>query len=262
MTTLAITGAAGRMGQRLVALARQSTDLEVLAALERADSPNLNRDAGEVSGIGPINVPITSDLRATPQVLIDFTAPAAMRHWLTTCRDRKIAMVIGTTGLQPTDHATIDDAAKDIPVLQAPNMSLGVNVLFKIAAQVAALLGDDYDKEIVELHHRFKKDAPSGTAMGIAEAILKSMNKPKSALTYDRHGDDVVRQRGQIGMHSLRVGDEVGKHTVHFASLGERLELTHTATNRDTFVHGALKAAQWLANQKAGRYTMPDMLGL
>jgi 4-hydroxy-tetrahydrodipicolinate reductase len=262
MTTLAITGAAGRMGQRLVALAKQSSDLQVLAALERPDSPNLTRDAGEVSGIGPIGVPITADLRATPQVLIDFTAPAAMRNWLKTCRDRKIAMVIGTTGLQPSDHSAIDEAAIEIPILQAPNMSLGVNVLFKIAAQVAALLGDDYDKEIVELHHRFKKDAPSGTAMGIAEAILKSMNKPKSALVYDRHGDDVVRQRGDIGMHALRVGDEVGKHTVHFASLGERLELTHTATNRDTFAHGALKAAQWLATQKAGRYSMADMLGL
>lgn len=262
MTTLAITGAAGRMGQRLVALAKQSNDLQVLAALERPDSPNLTRDAGEVSGIGPIGVPITADLRATPQVLIDFTAPAALRNWLKTCRERKIAMVIGTTGLQPSDHAAIDDAAKDIPILQAPNMSLGVNVLFKIAAQVAALLGDDYDKEIVELHHRFKKEAPSGTAMGIAEAILKSMNKSKDALIYDRHGDDAVRQRGDIGMHALRVGDEVGKHTVTFAALGERLELTHTATNRDTFVHGALKAAQWLANQKAGRYTMADMLGL
>lgn len=262
MTTLAITGAAGRMGQRLVALAKQSADLQVLAALERPDSPNLTRDAGEVSGIGPIGVPLTADLKATPQVLIDFTAPAALRNWLKTCRDRKIAMVIGTTGLQPADHSAIDEAAREIPILQAPNMSLGVNVLFKIAAQVAALLGDDYDKEIVELHHRFKKDAPSGTAMGIAEAILKSMNKSKDALIYDRHGDEAVRQRGDIGMHALRVGDEVGKHTVTFAALGERLELTHTATNRDTFVHGALKAAKWLATQKAGRYTMADMLGL
>lgn len=262
MTSIAITGAAGRMGQRLVAIARQAGDFEIVGAIERADSSYLARDAGEVAGIGAISLPLTFDLRPTPQVLIDFTAPAAMRHWLKTCRDRGIAMVVGTTGLQPSDHAAIDQAATDIAVLQAPNMSLGVNVLFKVAAQVAALLGDDYDKEIVELHHRFKKDAPSGTAMGIAEAILKSMGKGKDSLVFDRHGEDVVRKPGQIGMHACRVGDEVGKHTVYFGALGERLELTHTATNRDTFVHGALKAAKWLAKQKPGRYGMGDMLGL
>ncbi len=141
-------------------------------------------------------------------------------------------------------------------------MSLGVNLLFKVAAEVAKLLGDDYDIEIVEGHHRFKKDAPSGTAMGIAEAILKSTGKTKESLVFDRHGDDVVRKRGDIGMHALRIGDEVGRHTAYFAALGERLELTHVATNRDTFVHGALRAAKWLAKQKPGRYTIADVLGL
>ena len=262
MTTLAITGAAGRMGMRLVALARQSADFDVQGAIERADSPEISRDAGEVAGIGPIGVPITHDLRPTPRVLIDFTIPSAMRHWLKTCRDRGIAMLIGTTGLHPADHDAITQASADIAVLQAPNMSLGVNVLMKIAGEVAKLLGDDYDKEIVELHHRFKKDAPSGTAMGLAEAILKAMGKGKDSLVFDRHGGDVVRQRGQIGMHACRVGDEVGKHTVYFGALGERLELTHTATNRDTFVHGALKAAAWLTSQKPGRYTIADMLNL
>ena len=262
MTTIAITGASGRMGQRLVALAKQSGDFDLLGAIERPDSPNLDRDAGEIAGIGPINLPITFDLRPTPQVLIDFTTPSSMRHWLKTCRDRGIAMVVGTTGLHPADHDAITQAATDIPVLQAPNMSLGVNVLFKIAAEVAKLLGDDYDKEIVEMHHRFKKDAPSGTASGLAEAILKSMGKTKDALVYDRHGDDTVRQRGDIGMHALRAGDEVGKHTAYFGAPGERLELTHVATNRDTFVHGALRAAKWLAQQQAGRYTMADLLGL
>ena len=171
-------------------------------------------------------------------------------------------MVIGTTGLLPEDHAAIDRAAADIPVLQAPNMSLGVNLLFKIAAEVARTLGDDYDIEIVEGHHRFKKDAPSGTAMGLADAILQATNKTRDALLYDRHGDDCVRQRGQIGMHALRIGDEVGRHTAYFAALGERLELTHVATNRDTFVHGALRAAKWLARQKPGRYSVADILGL
>ena len=141
-------------------------------------------------------------------------------------------------------------------------MSLGVNLLFKIAGEVAKKLGDDYDIEIVEGHHRFKKDAPSGTAMGLADAILKSTGKTRDALSYDRHGDDAVRKRGEIGMHALRIGDEVGRHTAYFAALGERLELTHVATNRDTFVHGALRAAKWLAGQKPGRYAIADVLGL
>jgi 4-hydroxy-tetrahydrodipicolinate reductase len=262
MTSIAITGAAGRMGQRLVALGKQNGEFQILAAIERPDSPQLARDAGEIAGIGSIGLPITFDLRPTPQVLIDFTTPSSMRHWLKTCRDRGIAMIIGTTGLHPQDHDAITQAAADIAVLQAPNMSLGVNVLFKIAGEVAKVLGDDYDKEIIELHHRFKKDAPSGTALGLAEAILKAMGKTKDSLVFDRHGDDVVRKRGDVGMHSCRVGDEVGKHSAYFGAPGERLELTHVATNRDTFVHGALRAAKWIATQKPGRYGMADLLGL
>src|SRR3954467_12659306 len=262
ITTLAITGAAGRMGQRLVALAKQDGGFDLVAAIERPDHPAQARDAGEVAGLGPIGLPITFDLKPTPQVLIDFTAPASMRHWLKTCRDRNIALVVGTTGLQPQDHAIIDQAAADIPILQAPNMSLGVNLLFKVAAEVAKRLGDDYDIEIVEGHHRFKKDAPSGTAMGLADVILKATGKTRDALVYDRHGDEAIRQRGDVGMHALRIGDEVGRHTAYFAALGERLELTHVATNRDTFAHGALRAAKWLAQQKPGRYQIADMLGL
>ena len=262
MTSIAITGAAGRMGQRLIALAKQDGDFTVAGAVERPDHPMQGRDAGEIAGVGAIGTPLTFDLRATPQVLVDFTSPDSTRHWLKSCRDRGIAMVIGTTGLQPQDHAAIERAAEDIAVLQSPNMSLGVNVLFKIAGEVAKMLGDDYDKEIVEGHHRFKKDAPSGTAAGLAESILKAMDKTRDSLVYDRHGDDVVRKRGDIGMHSLRIGDEVGRHTAYFAALGERLELTHVATNRDTFAHGALRAAKWLAAQKPGRYSVADLLGL
>lgn len=259
---LAIVGAAGRMGQRLIALSKEDAALSVAAAIDRADHPALHKDAGEIAGIGALGVPLTFDLKPTPAVLIDFSSPTSMRHWLKTCRDRGIAMVIGTTGLHETDHAVIDQAAADIAIMQAPNMSLGVNVLFKIAGLVAQMLGDDYDKEIVEGHHRYKKDAPSGTAAGLAEAILKAMKKDKSALVYGRHGDDCVRQRGEIGMHSLRVGDEVGRHTAYFGALGERLELTHVATSRDTFVRGALRAAKWLAGQKPGRYGMADVLGI
>ncbi len=246
---------------RLVALAKQDGALEVVAAIDKPDCAQLARDAGEIAGIGPIGVQVTFDLRPTPQVLIDFSAPAATRHWLKTCRDRGIAMVIGTTGLHEKDHAAIDIAAVDIPILQAPNMSVGVNLLLKLAAEAARQLGDDYDIEIVEGHHRFKKDAPSGTASALADSILKATGKKSDALVHGRHGDDVTRKRGQIGMHSLRLGDEVGRHDIYFAGLGERIELGHVATNRDTFAMGALRAAKWLAAQKHGRYTMANMLG-
>jgi 4-hydroxy-tetrahydrodipicolinate reductase len=262
MTKIAITGAAGRMGQRLIALASPDSKFKIVGAIERPDYPEMSHDAGEIAGIGPIGVPITFDLRPTPDVLIDFTAPASMRHWLKTCRDRKIAMLIGTTGLADKDHAAIDIAAAKIPVLQASNMSLGIALLTKIVADVAKALGDDYDIEISEVHHRFKKDAPSGTAMSIAESILKSTGKTPANLKYDRHGGDVPRARGDIGMHALRLGDEVGKHTIHFAAVGERLEFTHSATTRDTFAQGALRAATWLADQKPGRYTISDVLGI
>lgn len=261
MTTIAITGAAGRMGGRLVALAKQDSAMQIVGAIERPDHPSQAQDAGEVAGVGRIGVPISFELKPTPRVIIDFTSPASTRHWLKTCRDRGIAMVIGTTGLAEQDHAAIDRAAADIPILQAPNMSLGVNLLFKIAGEVAKVLGDDYDIEIVEGHHRFKKDAPSGTALGLADSILKNTGKSRDALLYDRHGDEALRKRGEVGMHSLRIGDEVGQHTAYFAALGERLELTHVATSRDTFAHGALRAAKWLADQKPGRYSMGDVLG-
>ena len=262
MISLAITGAAGRMGQRLVALAHQDGGFQLVGAIERAEHPQQGRDAGEVAGVGPTGTPLSAELRDAPQVLIDFTAPASTRAWLKTCRDRNIAIVVGTTGLAPEDHIALDEAARDIAILQAPNMSLGVNLLFRVAAEVAMRLGDEYDIEIVEGHHRFKKDAPSGTAMGLADAILTATGKTRDALSYDRHGDDVVRKRGEIGMHALRIGDEIGRHTAYFAALGERLELTHIATNRDTFVHGALRAAKWLAGKKPGRYGMGDVLGL
>lgn len=251
------------MGKRLIALAAEApNDFSVVAAIERAGHVDIGRDAGEAAGSIRLNVPIATELAAKPDVLIDFTVPAALRQWLEVCRKQKIAMVIGTTGLRDEDHAAIDKAARDIAILQASNMSLGVNVLLRVAAQVAAALGEDYDIEIVELHHRFKKDAPSGTALSLADSILKATGRTRDALVHGRHGDDVVRKPGQIGMHALRIGDEVGKHTISYGNLGERVELTHTATNRDTFVRGALRAAKWLAGRKPGRYTMAEVLGL
>ena len=262
MINIAVTGAAGRMGMRLVALSREYPTMKLSAATERPGHAAQGTDVGEVAGAGKMGVAIGHEIPPGIAVVIDFTAPAATRQLLAECRQKKIAMVIGTTGLQAEDHALIDAAAGEIAILQAPNMSLGVNLLFKVAAQMAKVLGDDYDLEITELHHRFKKDAPSGTAMGIADAILQATGKTRDALVYDRHGADCPRERGEIGMQALRVGDEVGKHTVYFGGIGERLELTHTATSRDTFAHGALKAALWLASKPAGRYTMADVLGL
>lgn len=262
MTTLAITGAAGRMGRRLVALAHGTPDLKLLAAIERPDSEHQGMDAGELAGVGPVGVPITFDLRPTPDVLIDFSAPSSMRHWLKVCRDRGIAMVIGTTGLHQVDHAAIEVASEAIPVLQAGNMSLGVNLLLKVVGEVARRLGDDYDIEVVESHHKHKKDAPSGTAQALVDAILKSTGKDASAVVFGRHGDDATRIAGTIGVHSLRMGDEIGKHTVHYGGPGERIEITHTATDRDVFARGALRAAGWIAGKRPGRYTVADVLGL
>lgn len=250
------------MGQRLIALAREAGVFKVVGAIEKPDSPLVGRDAGEVAQVGPIGLAVSYDLKPTPEVMIDFSHPIATRHWLKVCRDRGIAMVIGTTGLHKVDHAAIDVAAEAIPVLQAGNMSLGVNLLLKVVGEVAKRLGDDYDIELMEAHHRFKKDAPSGTAAALADAILAATGKDAGALVYGRHGDDVPRERGKIGMHSLRMGDEIGLHTVSYATLGERIEITHRATNRDVFAHGALKAAAWLKGQKPGRYTVADVLGL
>jgi len=262
MVEIGITGAAGRMGGRLAVLACADENLRLVCAIERAGHESIGRDVGEVAGIGAIGVPIAAEPKAMPAVLIDFSTPAATRVWLEKCAQAGTRMVVGTTGLSAEDHALIDVAARRVAVLQAPNMSLGVNLLFTIAAQVARRLGDDYDIEIVEAHHRFKKDAPSGTAWGLVDAILAARGIGREAVAIDRQGEDCVRRRGQVGVHALRMGDEVGRHTAYFAALGERLELTHTATSRDTFASGALRAAAWLSHKPPGRYSMADVLGL
>jgi 4-hydroxy-tetrahydrodipicolinate reductase len=265
MVRIAVNGAAGRMGRRLVALAAEDAQLQVAAALEQPGHPLLGQDAGTLAGATALGVPLSDRLGAGADVFIDFTVPAATRQALALCVEHRLAIIIGTTGLTPQDHAAIDQAARTIAVLQAPNMSLGVNLLLGLAAQVARQLGDEYDIEIVEAHHRFKKDAPSGTALGIAKAICAATGKSlERDVVHGRHGDNAPRTPGQIGMHALRLGDVVGDHTVSYATPGERLELSHQATNRDVFVRGALRAAKWLAEpgRVAGRYTMKDVLGL
>lgn len=262
-TSVAIHGAGGRMGKRLVTLASEDADLQLVAALEHAKHPQIGEDAGQIAGVGFIDVPLASTLGdAHPAVVVDFSLPAATSGLLEMCRQANVGLVIGTTGHSDDDEAAIDQTAKSIPILQAPNMSLGVNLLFALAAQVAARLGDDYDIEIVEAHHRFKKDAPSGTALGIAKAICEATDKnPDKVIQHGRSGED-LRQPGQIGMHALRLGDEIGRHTVCFGGLGEELQISHKANTRDVFVRGALSAAKWLAGKQPGRYAMKDVLGL
>lgn len=252
------------MGRRLVALAHEDDALTVAAAIEAAGHPQQGRDAGELAGVGAIGVALSDQLAAgAADAVIDFTIPVGFRAAMAACVETKTALVVGTTGLTDDDHANIDEAAKTIAVLQAPNMSLGVNLLFALAGQVARTLGDDYDIEIVEAHHRFKVDAPSGTALGIAEAVCDATGKDiNNVLVHGREGGDAERKRGEIGMHALRTGDVVGRHTISFGTLGEELQLGHIASTRDVFAHGALKAAKWLAGKPAGRYTMKDVLGL
>lgn len=262
-SNLTIHGAAGRMGRRLIALAPEVPDLKLVGAVEFQGSPNLGADAGALAGLEPLGIPVKPRIDPRPDVVIDFSSPAGALALIDHCVKNRIALVIGTTGLGSVDHAAIDQAAKSIPILQAANMSLGVNLLIALVGKVAAQLGDDYDIEIVESHHRFKKDAPSGTALALAQAICDATGKSmRDDLVHGRHGDNATRRRGSIGMHALRQGDVVGRHTVTYTTLGEEIQLTHNASTRDVFARGALRAAAWLAMQKPARYSMPDVLGL
>jgi 4-hydroxy-tetrahydrodipicolinate reductase len=262
MIQIAINGATGRMGRRLVALTGADPELQLVAALDHAGCGLLGQDAGRIAGEDESGVAITSTLDASPDVMIDFSVQPAVLPVVKLCHDRAIPLVIGTTGLTTDDQQAIDDAAKSIAVLQAPNMSLGVNLLFALVGQVAKQLGDNYDIEVVEAHHRFKQDAPSGTALGLVQSICDATGKDISKdVKHGRSGLD-PRIPGEIGVHALRLGDEVGRHTVSFATLGEEIQLTHKANTRDTFAVGALRAAKWLAGKPAGRYTMKDVLGL
>ncbi|MCC7145649.1 MAG: 4-hydroxy-tetrahydrodipicolinate reductase [Phycisphaeraceae bacterium] len=263
MPSLAIHGAAGRMGRRLIALATENSNLKLVAAVEFPGHPDLGKDAGSLAGVGSLGLGLSSTLDVEPDVIIDFSSPQGTRKIIPLCAQRKIPLVVGTTGLTGEDHQAIAQAAGQTAILQAANMSLGVNLLIALAAKVARQLGDDYDIEITEAHHRFKKDSPSGTALAIAGAICQATGKSVDRdLVHGRQGADTERRRGQIGMHALRLGDIVGKHDIHFASLGEEIVLAHTATTRDVFARGALRAAQWLADKPAGRYSMADVLGL
>ena len=265
MTRVIIAGAAGRMGRALVRCASGFRDLRIVAAVDRPGDPAIGRDAGITAGVNSVGVAITDDLGAAPRadVLIDFSSHATTAANAGIAAHLKMAMVIGTTGLTTDEMTAVRKAARRIPMVMAPNMSLGVNVLLPLVAKAASTLGLRYDIEITEVHHKHKKDSPSGTALALAaEAAAARGQKLAQVTIYGRRGQTAGRPMGQIAIHALRMGDVVGDHTVSFAVEGERLELTHRATNRDAFANGALRAALWLKGRKPGMYTMRDVLGL
>ncbi len=262
MIRIAITGTAGRMGRRIAALAIESEQFDIVSALETRGHEALGKDVGDLAGVGTFGLKVTDTLQDAPEVLIDFSQPEGTLRWLEACRQVETAMVIGTTGLTDSQRAAVADSAGTIPIVQAANMSVGVNVLLKAVAQVASALGDDYDIEIAETHHRFKKDAPSGTALALVRAICEATGKdPGETIVHGRAGQ-CPRKPGEIGIHALRVGDTVGEHAVHFGNLGETVTISHSAHTRDTFARGALRAARWVADKKPGLYAMADVLGL
>ena len=266
MAEVVVAGAAGRMGSRLVALLKDDPELRLVAALEAPGHPAVGKDAGEAAGVGRVSVPITDDVDAavgTGRILIEFSVPeASLAHVRVVARQGGRA-VIGTTGFTAPQREELARLGASTPLLVSPNMSVAVNVAFRVLADMARMLGDDYDVEIVETHHRFKKDAPSGTALRMAEVVAQALGRDlaKTAV-YDRHATVAERSRKEIGMAALRSGDVVGEHTVSFGSLGERLELTHRAHSRDNFARGALRAARFIATAKPGLYSMQDVLGL
>ena len=266
MAEVVVAGAAGRMGSRLVALLKDEPELRLVAALEAPGHAAVGRDAGESAGVGRLSVPITDDVEAAigkGRILIEFSVPEASLAHVRVVARRGGRAVIGTTGFTAPQREELARLGASAPLLVSPNMSVAVNVAFRVLADMARLLGDDYDVEIVETHHRFKKDAPSGTALRMAEVVAQALGRDlaKTAV-YDRHDQLAERTRKEIGMAALRSGDVVGEHTVSFGSLGERLELTHRAHSRDTFARGALRAARFIATAKPGLYSMQDVLGL
>ena len=266
MADVVVAGAAGRMGSRLVALLQQEPELRLVAALEAPGHPALGRDAGESAGVGRIGIPIAEDVEAAlgqDRILIEFSVPEASLAHARLVERHGGRAVIGTTGFSAAQREELARIGRGAPLLVSPNMSVAVNVAFKVLADMARMLGDDYDVEIVETHHRFKKDAPSGTALRMAEVVAQALGRDlATTAVYDRHDRLAERTRKEIGMAALRLGDVVGEHTVSFASLGERLELTHRAHSRDNFARGALRGARFIATARPGLYSMQDVLGL
>ncbi|TAL12932.1 MAG: 4-hydroxy-tetrahydrodipicolinate reductase [Nitrospirae bacterium] len=259
MVKVIVAGAGGRMGGQLVSLIKESPDLKLVGAVERKGYPSIGADAGDVAGCGRIGVAVTDNLTALAEhaeVLIDFTKPdVSLAHMEIMAAYRK-AVVIGTTGFSPKQLADLQALAKQVACVFSPNMSVGINVILKALAEMARTFGDEYDIDIQEAHHRSKKDAPSGTALKIAQVLAEATGR-----SLDK-GVIGERKRGEIGIQVIRAGDIVGDHTVLFSGQGERIEVTHRASSRDTFARGALRAARWVATRPPGLYGMTDVLGL
>ena len=263
---IAVSGAAGRMGKRILALSSDRPDFEITGALEAPSHPAQGKDAGEIAGIGNIGVPISSDRQEILKrcdIIIDFSAPAVSVENVKAAAESGKAIVVGTTGFSEDQRKELEETGPKTRCLIAPNMSLGVNLLFSLAEMTARSLGPDYDVEIVETHHKMKKDAPSGTADKLAHVIAQALSRDLStSAVYGRHGIIGERKPQEIGVMALRGGDIVGEHTVMFITEGERIELTHRLHSRDALAKGALQAASWLISRPNGLYDMPDVLGL
>ena len=262
---VAIAGATGRMGQMLIEAVRASGDCQLAGALDRADSPALGHDAGAFAGWSS-GVPVTADLAAglqSAQVLIDFTRPEATMAHLAACRAQGVALVIGTTGFTDAQKAELAAAAQGIAIVQAPNMSVGVNVTLKLLELAAKALSTGYDIEIIEAHHRHKVDAPSGTALKMGEVVAQALGRElKDCAVYERHGHTGERDPSSIGFATIRGGDIVGEHTVLFAGTGERIEIAHKSSSRAGYAQGSLRAVRFLADKKSGLFDMADVLNL
>ncbi|MGB3068767.1 MAG: 4-hydroxy-tetrahydrodipicolinate reductase [Ottowia sp.] len=262
---VAIAGATGRMGQMLISGLQATDDCQLAGALDRADSPALGQDAGAYAG-QVTGVKVTADLAAGlkgAHALIDFTRPEATMAHLAACREHGVALIIGTTGFTDEQKAEIAEAAKHIAVVMAPNMSVGVNVTFKLLEMAAKALSTGYDIEIIEAHHRHKVDAPSGTALKMGEVIADALGRDlKDCAVYERYGHTGERDPSSIGFATIRGGDIVGDHTVLFAGTGERIEISHKSSSRAGYVQGSLRAVRFLAGKRHGLFDMFDVLGL
>lgn len=266
MIRVAVVGAAGRMGKTLIEAVTQAENLTLSAATELPDSTLIGVDAGELAGVGKLGVSLSHSLTKVIDdfdVVIDFTGPTATMVHLDVCRQHGKSMVIGTTGLDVEQKKKIADAAGDIGIVFAPNMSVGVNLCFRLLQLAARVMGDDADIEIVEAHHRHKVDAPSGTALRMGEVVAETLGRDlKEVAVYGREGQTGARDPQTIGFETIRAGDVVGEHTVWFATEGERVEITHKASSRMTFAKGAARAAAWIVGQEKGQFDMQDVLEL
>jgi 4-hydroxy-tetrahydrodipicolinate reductase len=261
---IAIAGSTGKMGRMLIEAALDAADLQIATALDRGDSPELGRDCGDFLG-RKTGVAVGADLAllARADLLIDFTRPAATLAHLDACVRHGVKLVIGTTGFDAAGRRAIEDAARAVPIVLSPNMSIGVNATLKLLEVAAHILASGYDVEILEAHHRHKVDAPSGTALKMGEVIAAAQGRRlEDVAVFARHGDTGARKDGTIGFASARGGDIVGDHTVLFAGTGERIEITHRSASRMTYAVGALRAARFLADKRTGLFDMHDVLGL